>query len=144
MNTVFLGENVIQIAKMQSSVATNLHFLSISCHNRAQKRKFLATLNSFRRMHSDRTTRRMQKSVDSSLLGRSDWNNNNPEISENMQNEANSIKPRENKNNTERKIIQNNYIICETKWKIIYTKPFYGKQQPHTHNYKRRGRTHKI
>ena len=50
---------------------------------------------------------------------------------------------KKNRNNTERNIIQNNYIICKTKWKIIYTKPFYGKQQPHTHNYKCQGQTRK-
>ena len=43
------------------------------------------------------------------LLGRSDCHNNNQEISEKTQNAANSITPRENKNNTEKKIIQNNY-----------------------------------
>ena len=35
--TVFLGENVIQIAKMQSSVATNLHYFSILFYNKSQK-----------------------------------------------------------------------------------------------------------
>ena len=45
--TVFLGENVIQIAKMQSSVATNLHYLSILIYNKSQKWKILATLGLF-------------------------------------------------------------------------------------------------
>ena len=44
---VFLGENVIQIAKMQSSVATNLHFFSILFYNKSQKWKILATLGLF-------------------------------------------------------------------------------------------------
>ena len=46
-DTVFLGENVIQIAKMQSSVATNLHFFSILFYNKSQKWKILATLGLF-------------------------------------------------------------------------------------------------
>ena len=47
LNTVFLGENVIQIAKMQSSVATNLHYFSILFYNKSQKWKILATLGLF-------------------------------------------------------------------------------------------------
>ena len=43
----------------------------------------------------------------------------------------------------EKKIIQHNYTIRENEWKIIYNEAFDGKPQPHTHNYKRRGRSHK-
>ena len=45
--TVFLGENVIQIAKMQSGVATNLHFFNILFYIKSQKWKILATLGLF-------------------------------------------------------------------------------------------------
>ena len=38
---------VIQIAKMQASVATNLHYLSILFYNKSQKWKILATLGLF-------------------------------------------------------------------------------------------------
>ena len=77
-NTVVLEENVIQVAKRQSSVATKCTFPKYFCVITELKREFLATLNSFRCMHSDHITRRMRKSVDSALLGRSDWKNNNP------------------------------------------------------------------
>ena len=66
-NTVFLGENVIQIAKMQSSVATNLHYFSILFYNKSQKWKILATLGLFWCMHSGYIAGCIQKSVDSSL-----------------------------------------------------------------------------
>ena len=67
VHTVFLGKNVIQIAKMQSSVATNLHYLSILFYNKSQKWKILATLGLFWFMHSGCTAGCIQKSVDSSL-----------------------------------------------------------------------------
>ena len=66
-NTVFLGENVIQITKMQSSVTTNLHIFSILFYNKSQKWKILATLGLFWFMHSGCTAGCIQKSVDSSL-----------------------------------------------------------------------------
>ena len=66
-HTVFLGENVIQIAKMQSSVATNLHFFSILFYNKSQKWKILATLGLFWCMQSGYIAGCIQKSVDSSL-----------------------------------------------------------------------------
>ena len=67
IGTVFLGENVIQIAKMQSSVATNLHYLSILFYNKSQKWKILATLGLFWCMQSGYIAGCIQKSVDSSL-----------------------------------------------------------------------------
>ena len=45
--TVFFGENVIPIAKMHSSVATNLCYFSILFYNKSQKWKILATLGLF-------------------------------------------------------------------------------------------------
>ena len=65
--TVFLGENVIQIEKMQSSVATNLHIFSILFYNKSQKWKILATLGLFWCMQSGYIAGCIQKSVDSSL-----------------------------------------------------------------------------
>ena len=46
-STVFFGENVIPIAKMHSSVATNLCYFSILFYNKSQKWKILATLGLF-------------------------------------------------------------------------------------------------
>ena len=60
-------KNVIQISKMQSSVATNLHIFSILFYNKSQKWKILATLGLFWCMQSGYIAGCIQKSVDSSL-----------------------------------------------------------------------------
>ena len=111
-------ENAIQ------ALPHNVHFLSIFRSNQNSKEVSgdpeLITRHALRPHHQAHA----RKSVDSSLLGRSDWNNNNPEISKNTKTRQTASSRKKNKNNTERKIIQNNYIICETKWKIIHAKPF--------------------
>ena len=65
---MFLGENVIPIAKMQSSVVTNLHFFSILFYNKSQKWKILETLGLFWCMHSGYNAGCIEKCVDSSLV----------------------------------------------------------------------------